>query len=212
MKRKMKNNGFFITFESTGEGLGKTTQTKILKENLEKMGYEVILTREPGGTDFGNYIRDFVLFRKGMKIYDRAELFSFMTDRAQHYEELLKPSLEAGKIVISDRYFDSTLAYQGAKGWSEKKLWTLHEIATDGLLPNLTFVLDGISMKELDTNDHFESMCMDETFRKKVRQKTLEQINKSDRYYLLNKQEDIEQTSKKILDVTLKCLSKVINT
>jgi len=137
------HRGLFISFEGTSEGIGKTTQTHILAETLRSEGYDVVLTREPGGTKLGQYIRQ-ILLDPTNKLSKATELCLFLADRAQHYKDVLKPALKSGKIVICDRFFDSTLVYQGAcRGWQSTFLKRLHHATTGSLYPNLTIVLDG---------------------------------------------------------------------
>jgi dTMP kinase len=134
---------YFISFEG-GEGAGKTTLINKLKDTLENQGYSVILTREPGGSLLGDAIRDLVLHRdKKMKMGSKAELLLFLSARAQHVEEVIKPALDSGKIVLCDRFYDSSVAYQGyARGLGPKEVEDLCLFATSGLVPDLTFYLD----------------------------------------------------------------------
>ncbi len=135
--------GYFITFEGIDKS-GKSTQARLLAEQLGKAGLEVVLTREPGGTALGNQIRSLVLESiPKTSVAPMAEMLLFAADRAQHVEELVRPNLQAGKVVISDRYVESTLAYQGyGRGMDLEALKSVQEIATDGLRPDLTFVID----------------------------------------------------------------------
>src|SRR5690606_10743103 len=143
-------------FESTLEGLGKSTQAHLLAEALREQGFDVVLTRESGGTELGQELRK-ILLHSEYELSKATELFLQLADRAQHYKEVLKPSLRKGKIVISDRYFDSTLVYQGAgRGWKDALLWRLHHATTGSLLPDLTIVLEGSPYKEMDASDRFE--------------------------------------------------------
>lgn len=134
---------YFISFEG-GEGAGKTTLINKLKDTFESYGYSVILTREPGGSLLGDAIRDLVLHRdKKMKMGSKAELLLFLSARAQHVEEVIRPALESGKIVLCDRFYDSSVAYQGyARGLGPKEVEDLCLFATGGLVPDLTFFLD----------------------------------------------------------------------
>ena len=133
--------GLFITLEG-GDGSGKSTQSALLAEWLESQGRTVVLTREPGGTDLGNEIRDIVLHRRG-HIAPRAEALLYAADRAHHIATKVRPALERGDIVLQDRYLDSSVAYQGAgrvlepDEVRELSLW-----ATERLLPDLTILLD----------------------------------------------------------------------
>jgi dTMP kinase len=134
---------FFITFEG-GEGAGKTTLIDRLKQIFESSGYSVVLTREPGGTSFGDAIREMLLHRdKKMALGSKAELFLFLSARAQHVEEVIEPALQQNNIVLCDRYSDSTVAYQGhARGLGMDDVEALCDVATDHLIPDLTFYLD----------------------------------------------------------------------
>lgn len=105
--------GFFVTLEG-GEGAGKSSLVSFLAQLLKERGYEVVVTREPGGTPLGEMIRHWLLTHQdSIQIGDQAELLLFLAARAQHIEEIIKPALEAGKIVLCDRFNDSTVAYQG---------------------------------------------------------------------------------------------------
>jgi dTMP kinase len=133
--------GLFITLEG-GDGSGKSTQSALLASWLEGLGYTVVLSREPGGTDLGEEIRDIVLHRRG-HIAPRAEALLYAADRAHHIATKIRPALNRGEIVLQDRYFDSSVAYQGAGRVldpgevRELSLW-----ATENLLPDLTILLD----------------------------------------------------------------------
>lgn len=133
----------FITFEGS-EGAGKTTQINLLKEYFRNRGLEVVTTRQPGGTELGQNIRKLILDpEQNDKPSPLAELFLYMADRGHNVETVIKPSLEQGKIVICDRYIDSTIAYQGfGRKIDIQKLDLLNEVATQGLKPEVTFVLD----------------------------------------------------------------------
>lgn len=200
------HKGFFITFEKTKEGLGGTTQANHLADNLKKAGYDVVLTKEPGGTELGQHLRQILLDPK-QKLSKATELFLQLADRSQHYKEVLKPSLKAGKIVISDRYFDSTLAYQGAgSGWKSAFLWRLHQAATGSLLPDLTFILHGTPFRERDLNDRFERKGED--FHMRVERTMLHLAAKGGRYVLLNANQDEQELANEILALALERMQK----
>ena len=133
--------GLFITLEG-GDGSGKSTQSRLLEAWLTDAAHTVVTTREPGGTDLGNELRDIILHRRGY-IAPRAEALLYAADRAHHIATKVRPALERGEIVLQDRYLDSSVAYQGAGrvlGGSEVRdlsLW-----AAEGLLPDLTLLLD----------------------------------------------------------------------
>ena len=134
-------NERFITFEGIDKS-GKTTQAGLLTERLEASGHEVILTLEPGGTALGQSLRQMVLGDK-YEVSDRTDLLLFAAARAQHVEEVIKPGLLYGKVVISDRFMDSTVAYQGyGRGIDPVLLNQIKEIVTRGLEPALTFWVD----------------------------------------------------------------------
>ena len=130
----------FVTFEGP-EGAGKSTALAALAARLREAGHEVVTTREPGAGEFGPAVRDLLLH--GEHLDPRTELFLFLADRAQHGSSTVRPALAAGKIVLCDRYADSTLVYQGhARGLDLAELRRLNDFATGGLVPDLTLLLD----------------------------------------------------------------------
>lgn len=132
----------FVSFEGI-EGSGKSTAIKFVAGHLRAMGHDPILTREPGGTGLGRRLRPILLDARTRGLGLRTELFLFMADRAQHVAEVIRPELEAGRIVICDRYADSTIAYQGAgRGMDMALLERANALSTDGLWPKATFLLD----------------------------------------------------------------------
>ena len=134
--------GLFITFEGI-EGCGKSTQAHLLSRHLEANGHTVILTREPGGTPIAETIRGLLLDPNNAEMAPTTELLLYEAARAQHVDELIRPALEAGDIIICDRFHDSTTAYQGAgRSLSNIDLEKLHAIATAGLDPDITLLLD----------------------------------------------------------------------
>ena len=135
--------GIFITMEGP-DGSGKTTQIALLAKVLAKAGLEVVQTREPGGTPLADRIRALVLDPAHDKMTARAEALLYMAARTQHTAELIRPAMERGAVVISDRYADSTLVYQGvARGLPMDSLIWLNRFATEDLTPDLTLLLDG---------------------------------------------------------------------
>jgi dTMP kinase len=132
----------FITFEGM-EGCGKTTQIQRLEKFLTDHEIPVLFTLEPGGTGIGSNIRRVLLDTENKNIAPLAELLLYEADRAQHIEEMIKPALNEGKWVVCDRFFDATVAYQGsARGQDMKLIRFLNEKVTQGIRPNLTFLLD----------------------------------------------------------------------
>lgn len=133
--------GLFLTLEG-GDGSGKSTQMGALTAWLEQQGRTVVQTREPGGTDLGLELREIVLHRRGF-IAPRAEALLYAADRAHHIATVVRPALERGDVVIQDRYLDSSVAYQGAGRVLEaREVRDLSLWATEGLLPDLTVLLD----------------------------------------------------------------------
>jgi dTMP kinase len=133
--------GTFITFEGI-DGSGKSTQLRLLANFLQHEGCEVMLTREPGGTPVGNRLRA-ALLDAHEEVDPLTELLVFAADRAQHVRRVLRPALESGQIVFSDRYADATRAYQGAgRGFSPELIEEIIQLATEGLKPDLTVLFD----------------------------------------------------------------------
>lgn len=134
--------GFFVTLEGP-EGSGKSTQSRLLAEYLKSRGEDIVLTREPGGTAIGNQIRDILHSLANTAMEPEAELLLYSAARAQIVAEVIRPALDAGKIVLSDRYADSTIAYQGYGRQLDLELVRrVTEFATGGLKPDLTFFID----------------------------------------------------------------------
>lgn len=133
--------GAFITFEGI-DGCGKSTQLRLLASELRMRGHEVVSTREPGGTPLGQGIRN-VLLDPQLEVDPLAELLLFAADRAQHVRTLLRPAIESGSIVLSDRYADATAAYQGAgRNFTTETIAEVISLATEGLKPDLTLIFD----------------------------------------------------------------------
>jgi dTMP kinase len=168
--RKTERRGTFITFEGI-EGAGKGTQVRLAREFLEAQGHEVLVTREPGGTTLGENLRDTLLEHGQGSVDARAEALLFAASRAQHVSHVIRPALEEGKVILCDRYLDSSLAYQGTgRGLGEQDVLSLNVWATQGLFPDLVILLhlepdQGLSRIEGD-QDRIESE--DEAFHAKV--------------------------------------------
>ena len=134
--------GLFISFEG-GEASGKSVQAKRLAESLERDGHNVVLTREPGGTPLGDRVRDIVLHTQDVPLAPEADVLLFSAARAQHVRDVIRPAIGAGKIVITDRFFDSTAAYQGAgHGADAAGVTAVTAFAVGDTRPDRTYVLD----------------------------------------------------------------------
>ena len=134
--------GLFIAFEG-GEGTGKSTQARLLAQALEHRGHDVVLTREPGGTEGAEAIRSLLLSPPGEGWNSRAEALLFAAARSDHVEKLIRPALERGAWVICDRFVGSSRAYQGgAGGLGDDAICTLHTIGSEGFQPDLTVLID----------------------------------------------------------------------
>ncbi|MGB4182868.1 MAG: dTMP kinase [Dethiobacteria bacterium] len=139
-------SGFLITLEGI-DGCGKTTQARLLKERLEREAIPHLLTREPGGTAAGEKIR-LLLLQKEHSLTDTAEILLYMAARAELVDTVIRPALEAGQVVVCDRYLDSTVAYQGYGGQGDRAwIEALNKRVTRGLWPHLTFLFD-LSVEE----------------------------------------------------------------
>ena len=136
------SKSLFITFEGP-EGSGKSTHSRHLRDELSRDGYDIEYTAEPGGTDLGRRIREILLQKDDIRLSDHAELFLFEADRAQHIEEVIRPALETGKIIICDRFNTATFAYQGyGLGMDMDLIENVDRAATDGIVPDLTILMD----------------------------------------------------------------------
>ncbi len=134
--------GIFITVEGV-DGSGKTTHCEKICAYLERKGFEVVRVHEPGGTRIGEQVRDILLSSGNEEMIDRTELFLFMASRAQLVEEVIRPAVHAGKIVVCDRYIDSTVAYQGyGRGVDETLIKSLNKFTIGNVEPDLTIILD----------------------------------------------------------------------
>mgnify|MGYP001262181976 FL=1 len=193
----------FITFEGV-EGAGKTTQIGLLKDFFEKIGKKVIVTRQPGGTELGKKIRELILDpEQEDKPSKMCELMLYLADRAHHTETVIQKNLKEKTVVLSDRYADSTIAYQGyARNGNIEQLEFLNNIATEGIKPDITIVLDidpNISMERIQERklDRIESEKID--FHNKVREGFLEIAKKEpERVIIINANESLEQIKDQI--------------
>lgn len=197
------SKGLFITFEG-GDGCGKTTQIKLLDEYLRNKGYKTLLTREPGSKGLGTKLREILLNYDG-EVSPVCESFLFLADRAQHVDCIIKPALEEGVIVLCDRHTDSTVAYQGyGRGLDLEQIYQLNKIATSGLKPDLTVVLDvdvETSQKRVGSEkDRMESAGIE--FFERVRQGFLEIAKQEpDRVKVVDSTQSIEKIHEQILEL-----------
>ncbi|HLD29394.1 MAG TPA: dTMP kinase [bacterium] len=161
-----KKAGIFITVEGI-DGCGKTTQTALLEKHLLEKGFDVVRTREPGGTSLAETVREILLNPESV-ICPLTELLLYAAARTQHTEELIKPSLKAGKIVICERYIDASLAYQGyGRGLDKKIIKELNAMATQGIRPHLTFLLD-IDPRKAQERKEKNGLLFDRLEREKI--------------------------------------------
>jgi len=196
--------GFFVTLEGT-EGAGKTTLARRLAEWFREQGAEVVLTREPGGTPLGGEIRKLLLNRE---MGPRAEFLLYLADRAEHVERVIRPALLAGKVVISDRFADSSYAYQGhGRGLPLGWMRAATEGATGGLVPDLTVVLDldpeiGLARVE-GARDRIESEDLE--FHRRVRQGFLDLAQaEPERFVVIDASRDLDKVWRSLVKAVAK--------
>jgi len=162
--------GIFITIEGP-EGSGKSTHSRLLRDFLRRRGYRVLHTREPGGTKISEAVRKILLHRNNKAMGDVCELFLFLAARAQIVEEIIKPALKKGYVVICDRFHDATVAYQGyGAGLDLKLIEEMGNLATKGIKPDLTVLLDVETKRGLrraGAKDRIETKSLE--FHKRVR-------------------------------------------
>jgi dTMP kinase len=193
--------GVFIAFEG-GEGTGKSTQSKLLKKWLEDEGEEVVLSREPGGTDLGQGLRKILLGHETGAISPRAEALLYAADRAHHVYSTIRPALQRGDVVITDRYFDSSIAYQGAgRVLQPNEVARISRWATESLFPTLTIIIDQpaeVGLARLKSRDRLEAEPL--AFHERVRNEFL-QIASMDpeRYLIVDGTQSIEDIHEQII-------------
>lgn len=180
------DSGIFIALEG-GEGAGKSTQSRLLDDWLTGLGHDAVLTREPGGTDVGTALRDIVLSHSTGDLSDHAEALIYAGDKAEHVDKVVLPALNHGRIVITDRYVDSTLAYQGAgRALDIDGLEFVARWATSNLRPHLTVLLDvdpAIGLARFESPDRIEAEPLD--FHQRVRQSFLDLAAADPEHYLV---------------------------
>lgn len=184
-------NGLFITFEGP-DGSGKTTQIKKTADKVKALGKDVVLTREPGGTALGEAVRKILLDPQQTNLADSAEVLLYAAARAQHVCQVIKPALAQGKLVLCDRFVDSSIAYQGyGRGLDLEFITSINNQATGGVVPRLTILLDLpveqglIRAKGVGEPDRLEGEAL--SFHEKVRQGYLRLCQQeSNRFRLIN--------------------------
>ena len=205
--------GMFISFEGI-EGTGKTTQARLLADHLKEKGYRVIQTMEPGGTRISLKIRELLLSIESREMDHVAELLLYNAARVQHIKEIISPALERGDIVITDRFSDSTVAYQGfARGIDLQLIDSLDMLATKRLRPDLTILFDidvrtGLARnKKLGKNDRLE--LEDISFHEKVREGFLQiAAREPRRIKVVDCSESLDRVHQKVVEIISEFLEK----
>ena len=186
MRPLFTDSGVFIALEG-GEGGGKSTQAGLLVRWLESLGHTVVLTREPGGTAVGSVLRSIVLGHETGDLSPRTEALLYAADKAEHVDAVVLPALEAGHVVITDRYVDSTLAYQGAgRALAVEEVEQVARWATRSLRPHLTVLLDvdpEVGLARFEGADRIESEPLE--FHRRVRQGFLDLAAADPQHYLV---------------------------
>ena len=201
----------FITFEG-GEGCGKSVQTKELYRRLSQLAIPALLTHEPGGTPFGKKLGRWLKWTQGIDIPPLTELMLFNASRAQLVTEVIRPNLEGGKVVISDRYADSTTAYQGyGRGLDLEMVKATNNAATQGLKPSLTILLDipaekGLARKRAKRQDRFERENI--AFHQRVREGYLKLVTDEPQRWLVV---DASQSKRKIAEIIWQRVSQLLS-
>ena len=206
--------GSLITFEGI-DGSGKSTQIQMLEHEFNKLGVEYKTFREPGGTELSEKIRAILLDKENIELISTAESLLFAAARAQLTAEQIKPAIEKGEFVICDRFTDSTIAYQGyGRGLDIKQLEEINYIATAGLTPDITFILDispevAAVRMEAEASDRMEETGVD--FFRRIRG-GYRQINEKNpnRYRLINGEQSPENVFKEIKEIIMKQFEKVL--
>jgi len=205
--------GYLISFEG-GEGSGKSTVLKKLAEYLSQQGYEVVCTREPGGIEIAEQIRNIILDKKNVKMDGKTEALLYAAARRQHLVEKVIPALEKGKIVLCDRYIDSSLTYQGyARGLGIEEILSINQFAIDGYMPHLTLFLDvppevGLTRIQKDNEREVNRLDLESMdFHRKVREGYYQLLERfPERIKKINAEHDIETVFKEVLSAVLNYL------
>jgi dTMP kinase len=192
--------GLFVCFEG-GEGAGKSTQSKALAEHLVGLGHEVVLTFEPGDTEVGRKVREIVLSPETGELAHETEALLYAADKAEHLRRVVRPALERGAVVITDRYVDSSLAYQGAgRALEPASLERMLRWATGDLRPHLTVLLDlepSHGLTRFEERDRIEGEPLE--FHTRVREEFLDLAARAPEHYLvLDAHGDLEEIAQAI--------------
>ncbi len=204
--------GIFVCFEG-GEGSGKSTQSRLLGAALERDGYRVVLTFEPGDTEVGRQLRRIVLDPETGALSDRTEALLYAADKAEHVDTVVQPALDRGEIVITDRYVDSTLAYQGAgRSLDVSEVEQVARWATHDLRPHLTVVLDVTPEQGLgrfEGRDRIEGESLE--FHHRVREAFVEMARADPEHYLvLDARLPIEEIAAQVRDRVAPLLTQAV--
>ena len=205
----------FITIEGP-EGSGKTTAVDTAVKELEKMGYQIVRTREPGGTPIAEQIRNVILDKNNTAMDQRTEALLYAASRRQHLVEKVWPALKEGKIVICDRYLDSSLAYQGgARGLGIDNILSVNNFATEGTFPDLTLLFDlqpelGLARIAANANREVNRLDLEKIeFHTKVRNTFLELAKRyPERFVVIDASQSRDEVAKKTLEVMLSRICK----
>ena len=206
--------GSLITFEGI-DGSGKSTQIQMLEHEFNKLGVEYKTFREPGGTELSEKIRAILLDKENIELISTAESLLFAAARAQLTAEQIKPAIEKGEFVICDRFTDSTIAYQGyGRGLDIKQLEEINYIATAGLTPDITFILDispeaAAVRMEAEASDRMEETGVDFFRRIRGGYRQIKEQNPN-RYRLINGEQSPENVFKEIKEIIMKQFEEVL--
>ena len=198
-----QSKGLFITFEGV-EGAGKTTNIEYIAEKIKAAGHDILLTREPGGTELGEAIRELLISKEYPEMHVDTELLLMFAARSEHLHKKILPAINAGKWVLCDRFTDATYAYQGGgRGISENTISTLETLVQGSLKPDYTFLFDlnaeiGLARaKSRGETDRFEQQHID--FFNRVRSKYLSMAeSEKDRYWIVNAEQDLATVQNQI--------------
>ena len=209
------SKGLFITFEGL-DGAGKSTQIQKVKEIFEQKGFEVVLTREPGGTDISEKIREIILDNDNDEMSFVTEALLYAASRAQHVHEKIKPALDAGKVVICDRYVHSSIAYQGyGRGLGAEKVMAINSHAIDGLLPDISFFIllptDKAMERLKSSNRELDRLEVEQAdFFQKVEEGYMKIAEEYDNIIKIDASKSVDEIAKVISDIIFKKINQLL--